>query len=305
MPSKPHPTSPSRPHSRRRRSLQLFVLLAPLCTLLTIGSLYAQGDAGAPTGTPSGAPTGAPPSPPSVYAPWVVAAAPDGAPYLEGQLTLGDFPLAGALVELRQCTDETPGGDVVLTATTNLSGNYRADLPATPAQAPPSSAHAYALTLLTAPVITSTSTITDVPFAIFKSHCLLTPTGVRRTFPALDLASPQVITPSQAISVDMPVIFTWQGRTRHAPNESYQWFGSVQYDCGGCAPVLIASQPLSDTATTVEWCSIAPHYSGVSDVVWVDYFLRVTNDRGTGDTAIRRVYVGVTTHECPPLPPEP
>lgn len=309
MPSFPHPSATivadsatRRRASAPRRCLQLALLLVPLCVLLTMTSLYAQSDGGAPDSHPSGAPTGVPDYVPLIYAPLIVNAWPDEGPHVEGQLTLGDGPFSGALIEVRQCDGDLPGAEVVLTATTNLAGYFHANLPETPSLLGATEPISYALTLLSAPQITGTEALTETPFAIYTSRCLYADGGIKRLLPALDLAAPQVITPTQAITVDMPVTFHWQGRSNHLPDEEYHWIGSVKFDCGACAPVIINSPPLTATATSVEWCSIAPHSSGATDVAYVDYFLRVTNSHGTGESAVRRVNVDVTTHECPPLP---
>lgn len=304
MPGNPHPFDSATPYPahRRRRLLHYVLLLIPLCAWLTVTSLYAQSDAGAPAAIPFGAPTGVPDSAPLIYAPLVTNAWPDAEPHVEGQLTLGDGPFSGAQIEVRQCNGDVPGAVVVLTATTNLAGYYHVNLPQSPLQVEASEPLSYAITLLSAPQITGIETITATPFATYTSRCLPADGVIKRLLPMLDLAAPQVVTPTQAITVDMPVSFHWQGRTKHLNDETYHWVGSVKFDCGACAPVIVTSPPLTATATSIEWCSIAPHSSGAKDVDYVDYFLRVTNFHGTGESAVRRVYVGVTTNECPPLP---
>jgi hypothetical protein len=100
----------------------------------------------------------------------------------------------------------------------------------------------------------------------------------------------------------MPILFTWHGRENPRGEETVQWMGYAQFDCGACSPVAITATHQISTSTSLEWCAIAPRSATIADVTWIDYSLHIVNSTGVGETLPRRTLVGATVHKCPPLP---
>lgn len=286
------------PGKARRGLLRFAFLLMPLALVVISGSVFAQ------TQPSDSAPQGNLIDQTPVFLPIVHQDTYDhNSPGTRGSLTLGGIPFANATVTLRYCRNDIPAEEPVYTVTTDGFGRYFVPILGKPGDTP---THYVSMTLafsITQPVTVSVSPTKSVEaLGSFNSNCAHVGSSYFRKIPTIDLEAPVFELPPVGVPTDMPIHFTWRGRSEPAQNETLQWHGLAQFDCGDCAPVEIESTTLISTAVSLEWCAIEPHPSGVQDVLWVDYTLKVANSIGHGETLPRRALVGTTLHECPPLP---
>jgi len=238
-----------------------------------------------------------------VYVPLVwTGASVTTTPGIRGQVTLGGHPFASASVTVHECSNTGAISRLVLVATSDAEGRYH--IPLTPDGTPHGTPISLTLAFSTATPITVSISPTESVSALgsYTSACMPAGHWPELTLPTVDLQAPVFVAPAEGEEADMPILFVWEGRDHPREEEMLLWQGSVQFDCGDCAPMKIAASPQISTSTMLEWCEIAPYSKSITDAVWVDYTLQVSNTMGTGETLPRRTLVGATVHECPPLP---